>query len=84
MGRLSLIPSVCLAIALAATARGDDLDTVAARIKSDLTSAASSTSTTNGLLSSLGADGRWSRVSGGSGISTHEVLAARARARAQA
>jgi hypothetical protein len=50
MGRRRLIPSLCLVIALAATARGDDLDTVAARIRSDLTSAASSAATTNGLL----------------------------------
>ncbi len=62
MRRPCLIPCLCLAIAIAATARGDDLDTVAARIRTDLTSAASSATITNGYLTSLGADGRWSDV----------------------
>lgn len=53
---------VMLAVASTAGVRGDDLDTVAARIKSDLWSAAPSTSTVNGYLTSLGTNGRWSDV----------------------
>lgn len=61
---IRVLASSCLvvAVALGAAVRGDDLDTVAARIRSDLTAAASSATTTNGYLSSLGADGRWSDV----------------------
>ena len=52
-----------LAVAAATTVRGDDLDTVATRIKTDLWSAAPSTSTVNGYLTTLGTNGRWNDVS---------------------
>ena len=59
-----LLASSCLfvAVALAATGRGDDLDTVATRIKADLTASAPSASTVNGYLTTLGTNGRWSDV----------------------
>jgi hypothetical protein len=62
MRRLPSIPSLLLAVAVAAAAHGDDLDTVAARIRADLTASALSAGTTNGLLTSLGTDGRWADV----------------------
>ena len=62
MRRLLTLSCLMLAAATAAAARGDDLDTVATRIKTDLWSAAPSTSTVNGYLTSLGTNGRWSDV----------------------
>ena len=62
MRHLTILSCFCLALVLAASGRGDDLDTVATRIKSDLTASAPTTSTVNGYLTSLGADGRWSDV----------------------
>ncbi|MFM7206772.1 MAG: polysaccharide lyase family 8 super-sandwich domain-containing protein [Planctomycetaceae bacterium] len=71
--RFRRLPPLLLLAALAAEAvvstamlatpvRGDDLDTVSTRIKSDLQASAPSTTTVNGHLSSLGSDGRWSDV----------------------
>ena len=62
MRRLLMLSCLMLAAASAAAVRGDDLDTVATRIKTDLWSAAPSTSTVNGYLTSLGTNGRWSDV----------------------
>jgi len=45
MRRLLASSCLILTVALAATGRGDDLDTVATRIKADLTASAPSTST---------------------------------------
>ena len=53
----------CVVAAFAAAAcRADDIDTVASRIKGDLTSAALGASTVSGYLSTLGANGRWTDV----------------------
>jgi chondroitin AC lyase len=62
MRRATVTSLLCLAIALMATARGDDLDTVSGRITSDLTSAALSATAVNGYLTTLGTNGRWSDV----------------------
>ncbi len=62
MGRFLAVTGLAVAIALGAAAQGDDLDTVAARIKTDAWSQAISATTTNGYLTSLGANGRWSDV----------------------
>ena len=62
MRRLLASSCLILTVALAATGRGDDLDTVATRIKADLTASAPSTSTVNGYLTTLGTNGRWSDV----------------------
>ncbi len=62
MLRLARLSSLFVAVAVAAAAHGDDLDTVAARIRSDLTASALSAGTTNGYLTSLGANGRWADV----------------------
>jgi chondroitin AC lyase len=51
-----------LAVAAATTVLGDDLDTVATRIKTDLWSAAPGSSTVNGYITSLGTNGRWGDV----------------------
>ena len=53
----------CLVVAFAAaTGRADDIDTVASRIRGDLTSSALGASTVSGYLSTLGANGRWTDV----------------------
>ena len=51
-----------MAVALGTIARGDDLDIVAERIRVDTYSSAINATTTNGYLTSLDADGRWSDV----------------------
>lgn len=53
---------VVVTIAPVAIVQGDDLDTVADRIRVDTYSSAISATTTTGYLTSLGADGRWSDV----------------------
>jgi len=62
MSGIFRMSSLLLAVAFAAAALGDDIDTVATRIRADLTASALSAGTTNGFLTSLGADGRWADV----------------------
>ncbi|NBW96543.1 MAG: hypothetical protein EBR28_07375, partial [Planctomycetia bacterium] len=62
MGRFLASTLLIAAVALGSAAHGDDLDTVAARIKADTYSSALSATTTTGYLNTLGANGRWSDV----------------------
>ena len=62
MCRLVALCGLAIGLALGAIVRGDDLDIVAERIRVDTYSSSLSDTTTNGFLSSLGSDGRWSDV----------------------
>ncbi|MFM8495350.1 MAG: polysaccharide lyase family 8 super-sandwich domain-containing protein, partial [Planctomycetia bacterium] len=61
MGRVLVTAAFVVAI-VGTASHGDDLDTVATRIKVDAYSSALSATTTNTYLNSLGADGRWADV----------------------
>ena len=62
MCRLVAFCGLAVAVVLGTIARGDDLDIVAERIRVDTYSSALNATTTNGYLTSLDADGRWSDV----------------------